>query len=494
MNSEEEIRILLEEIGSGHMSSTAYDTAWVARLGEINPGLSYQAMEWVCANQLPDGSWGAKDMYYYHDRVICTLAAMIALTYRGRRARDRQQIDLGLKALENMISGATKGLQADPSGATIGFEMIVPTLVSEAHKLGILKQQGESILKRLGEQRAKKLEKIQGKLISKNTTMAFSAEMAGADGQHILDLQNLQETNGSVGHSPSATAYYSLYVNPKDQSALKYLEGSLQEDGGVPNVAPFDTFEISWALWNLRLIPGFEISPKTQTLLNVLSDAWQPKSGIGFATQYSVRDSDVTSFVFDTLSRFGIQKDIESILAYEENDYFRCYPLEANPSVSANIHVLGALRQAGMKKTHPTIQKLLGFLRQVKGRNPYWMDKWHSSPYYTTSHAIIACVGYLDEFVEEAVMWLLSSQRSSGAWGIYLQTAEETAYALQALCLWKRSGGAVPAESIKKGMDWLLKNSRPPYHPLWIGKALYCPKFVVQATILSAIELARQTL
>jgi halimadienyl-diphosphate synthase len=93
MNSEEEIRILLEEIGSGHMSSTAYDTAWVARLGEINPGLSYQAMEWVCANQLPDGSWGAKDMYYYHDRVICTLAAMIALTYRGRRARSTGKHD-----------------------------------------------------------------------------------------------------------------------------------------------------------------------------------------------------------------------------------------------------------------------------------------------------------------------------------------------------------------------------------------------------------------
>jgi len=32
--------------------------------------------------------------------VISTLAAMIALTHRGRRARDRQQIDKGLLALE----------------------------------------------------------------------------------------------------------------------------------------------------------------------------------------------------------------------------------------------------------------------------------------------------------------------------------------------------------------------------------------------------------
>src|SRR5687768_17883149 len=49
------------------------------------------AMEWISENQLPDGSWGAKDIFHYHDRVICTLAAMIALTHRGRRARDKNQ-------------------------------------------------------------------------------------------------------------------------------------------------------------------------------------------------------------------------------------------------------------------------------------------------------------------------------------------------------------------------------------------------------------------
>jgi len=35
---------LIEKIGPGHMASTAYDTAWVARLGEIDWNLSSHAL------------------------------------------------------------------------------------------------------------------------------------------------------------------------------------------------------------------------------------------------------------------------------------------------------------------------------------------------------------------------------------------------------------------------------------------------------------------
>ncbi len=104
----DEIHQLLKQIGPGRMSSTAYDTAWVARLGEMDPVISNRAMDWICENQLSDGSWGAKDIYYYHDRVICTLAAMIALSYRGRRMHDKAQIERGLDALEKITSGATQ--------------------------------------------------------------------------------------------------------------------------------------------------------------------------------------------------------------------------------------------------------------------------------------------------------------------------------------------------------------------------------------------------
>ena len=137
---------LIDEIGPGHMGSTAYDTAWAARLGEVDWSLSSHSLAWLAENQLPDGSWGAPAPMYYHDRVLCTLAAMIALTYRGRRGQDKMQIEKGRLALERIVGGATQGLQSDPNGATVGFEMIAPTLAAEAERLGIIKRQGDRIL------------------------------------------------------------------------------------------------------------------------------------------------------------------------------------------------------------------------------------------------------------------------------------------------------------------------------------------------------------
>lgn len=484
---------LIEEIGPGHMASTAYDTAWAARLGEIDWELSSRALSWLAENQLPDGSWGASAPMYYHDRVICTLAAMIALSVRGRRGHDKTQIENGKNALERIVGGATQGLQSDPNGATVGFEMIAPTLAAEAENLGIIKDQGNRILGRLSKLRAKKLSYLQGKMISRNVTMAFSAEMAGTDGQHMLDVENLQESNGSVGVSPSATAYFVTYIKKSDEASLRYLRSILKPDGGLPNVAPFDVFEIAWALWNLSLIPGLSqnLGEKLRPHLEFLSKAWQPKAGIGFAAGYSVKDSDDTGLVYDTLLRYGIEKDLASVLLYEEKDHFRCFDLEANPSISANIHVLGALGQAGLNEKNSSVQKVIHFLRKTKGQQPFWMDKWHSSPYYATSHAIIACAGLANDLVEESVEWILKSQNANGSWGTYVSTAEETAYAIQALWVWNQKVARIPKAILKNGARWLKEHMNQPYPPLWIGKCLYSPNLVIRSAVISALALAQ---
>src|SRR5512138_2204702 len=268
---------LIDEIGPGHMGSTAYDTAWAARLGEIDWNLSSHALAWLAENQLPDGSWGARAPFYHHDRVLCTLAAMIALTYQGRRGQDRVQIENGKLALERIVGGATQGLQADPNGATVGFEMIAPTLAAEAEKLGLIKNQGDRILGRLSKLRTKKLSFIDGRMVSRNMTIAFSAEMAGIDGQHMLDIENLQEANGAVGLSPSATAYFATYIKTGDEASLNYLRQTAKPDGGQPNVSPFDIFEVAWSLWNLSLIPGIKALDKLKPHIQFLSDAWEPR-------------------------------------------------------------------------------------------------------------------------------------------------------------------------------------------------------------------------
>ena len=93
MNLTEEIRRLLVNLGGpGKMASVAYDTAWAARLTELDEPMGERALEWLRAHQLPDGSWGASEPRYYHDRVICTLSAMIALARYGC-AQDRARLD-----------------------------------------------------------------------------------------------------------------------------------------------------------------------------------------------------------------------------------------------------------------------------------------------------------------------------------------------------------------------------------------------------------------
>jgi halimadienyl-diphosphate synthase len=484
---------LLTEIGAGksRMSDTAYDTAWVARLGEIDTTISYKALEWLSEHQLSDGSWGSKDVFYYHDRVACTLAAMIALHKQGRRAKDRERTEKGLLALEKITSGATQGLQADPNGATVGFELIVPTLVAEAEELGIIKQQGERILGRIGKLRAAKLKRLGDRKINKYVTLAFSAEMAGTDTLHMLDAQNLQEKNGSLAESPSATAYFAKFVNPGNPAALEYLHSIVSPAGGVPNVAPIDVFEVSWTLWNLSLIPGFPASVfrPAQKHLKFLANSWQPGQGLAYASACSAPDSDDSALVCDVLSRYGYKFDgLATVLSYEEQDHFRCCGLESNPSISANVHILCMLRQMGLSLDHPAIQKILGFLARTK-REDYWCDKWNMSPFYVSSHAIIACAGLDNELVNSAADWLVRSQRPDGSWGFGISTAEETAYALQALWVWNEKGKNISRGCFSRGRAWLRDHSEPPYPPLWLGKCLYSPELVIQSAIVSALAL-----
>jgi len=488
MDLHQDAHRLLKEIGSGRMMSTAYDTAWVARLDELDGPMDGRALEWLRAHQLADGSWGASEPRYYHDRLICTLAGMIALARQGR-AQDRARLQRAKLALET----ATGGLKADPAGETVGFEMIVPTLLAEAELLGVIQRQGDNALGRLSHYRAAKQAALPGGMINRFVTVAFSAEMAGSDGLQLLDVANLQEANGSVAHSPSATAYFALHARRQDPAALGYLR-QVAAGGDSPNVAPFDVFERAWTLWNLALAGPLddETLALCQLHLDFLEAGWRPAEGIGFAAGYTPNDGDDTGMVYEVLTHFGRSVDLEAVLRYEEDDHFRCYALEANASISANIHVLGALRQAAFGVQHPAVQKVLRFLRRTQTMRLFWLDKWHASPYYPTAHAIIASVCYDGEMVSDAVYWILETQNPAGSWGYYMPTAEETAYCLQALAVWKQYGGQVPDDVLRRGAAWLADHAEPPYPPLWIGKCLYCPLLVVRSAVLSALMLVPQ--
>lgn len=285
---------LLEEAGPGTMMTTAYDTAWIARLAEIGEPIGELALDWLREHQLPDGSWGAEQPCYYHDRVICTLAAINALARRARPS-DRDRLHRAEVALGIM----TSRLPEDPSGETIGFELIVPTLFQEARTLGALHREEVDILKSLAPLRSAKLAMLPNGMINRLLTMAFSIEMAGSDGKDLLNIEHLQEQNGSVSYSPSATAYFVLYVRRRDPNALAYLR-SVAANGTAPNVSPIDVFEVGWVLWNLK----FAINSLNQNILDFcqshldhLSWSWTPGMGTGFTKNYGPKGGDETSIV-----------------------------------------------------------------------------------------------------------------------------------------------------------------------------------------------------
>jgi len=486
---------LLTKMGPGRVSTTAYDTAWVARLGEIDPEISNKALGWISDHQNSDGSWGADQPYYYHDRVISTLAVMVAINYRGRRQDDQKQIKRGLEALEKIADHVDQGLSADPNGATAGFEMIVPTLVADAERLGILKRQADTILDRLDSQRTSKIKVLRNRKIERRMTAAFSLEMAGVDGgKDMLDLDHLQEEDGSVSHSPSATAYFLANVQPDNQKAHEYIRKCMREDGGAPMAVPFEICERTWVLWNIGLL---ELDQDIRNLcvphLDALQQAWR-RDGVGFTKDHGVKDGDDTSLTFDALTRFGYSPDINALLHYEEEDHFRCYPYETTFSISTNIHFIGALRRAGYQADHPLIQKATQFL--IRNRTDrFWCDKWHASPFYATGHAIIALSGYLNQMIEDTVRWLVSCQHPDGSWGYYsVPSAEETAYALQALSIWRKHGGKLEKNILKSGLLWLRDHSAAPYPMMWLAKSLNYSEWIIQAELLSAQLLAEEAL
>jgi hypothetical protein len=147
-----------------------------------------------------------------------------------------------------------------------------------------------------------------------------------------------------------------------------------------------------------------------------------------------------------------------------------------------------ALQQAGYSLEHPSVQKIIKFLESTQTRE-YWIDKWHSSPYYTTAHFIIACAKYNSGLAQKSVDWIINSQTSSGAWGFFFPSAEETAYCLQALSIWQKRTGKIPKEVLRRGMASLVETMDDPYYPLWIGKGLYSADWVVRSAILSALRL-----
>lgn len=481
---------IIDQIGIGKpglMSPAAYDTAWLARVPEENDSSvpAYpEALTWLRENQRPDGSWGS-DIDYAHDRVISTLAAIIALSQWNNinnlnyiNEKNNHTIKRGLEYIRNNAKRLEHEL---PAG---GFELILPALIQDAAKVG-LDVRHQAFL-RYDRMREEKLAKIPPHLLySRKAPIVHSLEFMGDD----LDLKKselLQEPDGGVGISTAATAYL-LTKSPRNAAARNYIANIVATYGcKVPEFFPFDAFEVSWSLWNLFLTGIDNSDPRIAQHIRDLKLVWDKGVGLGSSTTSSVVESDTSSMAFSVLKMAGAYPDPTPLRQFEKKDYFTCFHYERDSSISANIHVLEALKGVDDEAT----EKVRKWLSSSQTDYGYWIDKWHVSPYYPTAHAVIALIGVDHDLARSATQWIISTQRADGGWGYYNRsTAEETAYCLQALSLYSREVEPKDRNIIYRARRCLLAfDDKMP--DMWIARCLYTPTRIVKSAIYSALTLA----
>ncbi|KAM7497734.1 hypothetical protein LguiA_022148 [Lonicera macranthoides] len=213
-----QIKMILESIEGGEITTSGYDTAMVALVEDINGSGSPQfpsCLEWIANNQMEDGSWGAPYLFTYSDRLINTLACIVALKKWNLHPHKIQKGITFFK--ENFNNLANENAEH----MLIGFEIAFPGLIQKARKYGIeVPDDSHPILKDINAMRDYKLSKIPKEVLhTEHTTLLFSAE--GLEDLDMEKLLKLQCLDGSMLFSPASTAH--ILTHTKDPNCLKYL-------------------------------------------------------------------------------------------------------------------------------------------------------------------------------------------------------------------------------------------------------------------------------
>ncbi|KAM7503073.1 hypothetical protein LguiB_001977 [Lonicera macranthoides] len=230
-----QIKMILESMEGGELTTSGYDTAMVALVEDINGSGSPQfpsCLEWIANNQMEDGSWGAPYLFAYSDRLINTLACTVALKKWNLHPHKIQKGITFFKENFNNLANENE------EHMLIGFEIAFPGLVRKARKYGIeVPDDSHPILKDINAKRDYKLSKIPKEVLhTEHTTLLFSAE--GLEDLDMEKLLKLQCPDGSMLYSPASTAH--VLTHTKDPNCLKYLNHVVDRSNGgeSANAAP----------------------------------------------------------------------------------------------------------------------------------------------------------------------------------------------------------------------------------------------------------------
>lgn len=478
------LRLVTSELGRHSVAPGVYDTALVARIPHAKaPTLpAYpEAVRWLLDHQFGDGTWGGP-IAYHHDRVVCTLASMLALAQWRESCGALSDFSARIEAAAWGVAAHLQALHRDPH-PTSHFTQIVAQLDEEVRFRGI--------------------------------ALPVSAGRPGGRGcggpGPIAGVASSDRRRGPRPARPltppvvivppansASAAIARLQRDPGDHRTREQLAAMLGENGGaVPASARLELHECAWVLASVARLghpPGDEVAglaaalPRLQRML---------EADLRTEPGAEAVDLGVASLAFQVLRWAGRNPDPTWLLRFEGDDHFRSGPQPGAPcaSATAHAHLLEALRGApAVPGRDRAVRKAVGVLARSTTPDHFWLDPGHASPYLPTTHAVMA-LGPQLTLALEAVHFILRTQRADGSWGYFdAGTAEETAYCLQALSRFAIQGGTVPREALRAGAAWLVETvERPgrgrPLPPLWIGTSLLCPTRMVDAAVLAALAM-----
>nr|AZB50378.1 terpene synthase 2 [Ajuga reptans] len=322
----ENVRVKLQNIGGGGISISAYDTAWVALVEDINGSGQPQfptSLDWISNHQFPDGSWGSSKFLYY-DRILCTLACIVALKTWNVHP------DKYHKGLDFIRENIHKLADEEEVHMPIGFEVAFPSIIETAKKVGIEIPEDFPGKKEIYAKRDLKLKKIPMDILHKMPTpLLFSIEgMEGLDWQKLFKFRD----DGSFLTSPSSTAY--ALQQTKDELCLKYLTDLVKKDnGGVPNAFPVDLFDRNYTVDRLRRL-GISryFQPEIEECMKYVYRFWD-KRGISWARNTNVQDLDDTAQGFRNLRMHGYEVTLDVFKQFEKCGEFFSFHGQSSDAV-----------------------------------------------------------------------------------------------------------------------------------------------------------------
>ncbi|KAL6634600.1 hypothetical protein ACP70R_027271 [Stipagrostis hirtigluma subsp. patula] len=331
------IRAALKSMGDGEINVSAYDTAWVALVKNLDGGDGPQfpsSIDWIVQNQLPDGSWGDRTFFLVHDRIISTLACVVAL-----KSWDIHH-DKCRKGLSFIRENLWRLAEDDEDWMLVGFEITLPTLLEMAKNLSLDVPCDDPGLQVICAKRDLKLSKIPKDVLHAiPTTLLLSIEgMPGLDWKRLLKLQC---PDGSFMSSPAPTAYALMQTG--DKKCLQFLDRIVHKfNGGVPFTYPIDIFEHLWAVDRLeRLGISRYFTSEIEGCLDYAYRHWT-QEGLPATRDCPLNDIDDTAMGFRLLRLHGYHVSPCVFKHFEKDGEFVCYPGQSNQSVTATYNLYRA--------------------------------------------------------------------------------------------------------------------------------------------------------